>query len=145
MTSIRGQPILPPMRPPSMSLPFATMAVALVLTLPAQAMDIETYDKQLKLPANSLGQIRLSSYLLGIGEGLRLANEALRSRGETGLFCAPDAAPLFAVDYKKLIDGVLAGSRAALVGQGSSIEQILLKALQDAHPCGLQAPAAVGP
>ncbi len=104
-------------------------------TFMAQAMDIETYDKQSKTPTASVTQVRLNSYLLGIAEGLRLANAALKTRGEAELFCPPEGVNFFAADYKRLIDGALAGSRATLYGQQTSIEQILLKVLQDTHAC----------
>jgi hypothetical protein len=145
MTFQRGRRILRRMRACSLSRCLVALAATWLLVMPSHAMDIETYDKQVRLPANSLAQIRLSSYLLGIGEGLRLANEALKSRGSTALFCAPEAAPLFAADVKKLIDGVLAVSRATLQGQGASIEQILLRALQEAHPCSPPLPVTGSP
>jgi hypothetical protein len=113
----------------------AALLCALFVMASAHAMDIDTYDKQVKLPATSTAQVRLTSYLLGLGEGLRLANAALRSRGEPEFFCAPDNANLFAADYRRLIDGALAGARATLYNQQTSIEQILLKALQDTYPC----------
>ena len=113
----------------------AALLLALNLLAPAQAMDIETYDKQVKLPPSSAAQVRLTSYLLGLGEGLRLANTALRARGEPEFFCTPENANLFAADYRRLIDGALAGARATLYNQQQSIEQILLKALQDTYPC----------
>jgi hypothetical protein len=113
----------------------AALLCSMSLMSAAHAMDIETYDKQVKLPPTSAAQVRLTSYLLGLGEGLRLANSALRARGEPEFFCAPENANLFAADYRRLIDGALAGARATLYNQQQSIEQILLKALQDAYPC----------
>lgn len=103
----------------------------------AGAMDIPTYEKQRKEPATSQTQMRLRIYLVGIGEGLRLANQALVQRNEPPLFCPPDAQqPLTADNYKQVIDAALQAARDTLARQERSIESILLEALQDKYRCG---------
>jgi hypothetical protein len=100
------------------------------------AMDIPTYEKQRKESATSPTQMRLRIYLVGIGEGLRLANAALVQRNEPALFCPPDAQqPLSADNYRQLIDAALQGARDMLVRQERSIESILLEALQSKYRC----------
>jgi hypothetical protein len=114
---------------------WASVAGVLTASPACLAMDIETYDKQARLSPNSQAQVRLNTYLLGLGEGLRLANTALKARGLDELFCQPENLNLFAADYKRLIDGVLAGSRVAIVNAQVPIEQILLQALRESYPC----------
>lgn len=102
----------------------------------ASAMDIPTYEKQRKEAATSPTQMRLRIYLVGIGEGLRLANAALIQRNERPLFCPPDAQlPLSADSYRQLIDAELQGARDMLVRQERSIESVLLEALQGKYRC----------
>lgn len=101
----------------------------------ASAMDIATYEKQRKEPANSPAQARLRSYLLGIGEGLRLANVALQERDGAALFCLPEGTTYGVDDYKRLIDGALDVARSTYVRQEISVETLLLRALQDRHAC----------
>lgn len=101
----------------------------------ARAMDLATYDSQRRAPPNSQIQVRLRVYVLGVGEGLRLANAHLAERGEQPLFCLPESVNLFAEDYFKLIDAALKDSRAAFDREQRSVESILLSVLRDAHPC----------
>ena len=101
----------------------------------AMAMDIATYDKQRKEPPNSQTQVRLRVYLLGLGEGLRLANTVLQQQNLALLFCNNDQTPLLGDDYKKLVDAALTESRGTFERQEMSIEAILLRALQDRFPC----------
>lgn len=101
----------------------------------AWAMDIPTYDKQIKTPPNSPAQVRLNIYLLGLAEGLKLANVTLAARNQTPLFCTPETTNMFAADYRKIIDASLANSRPVLEGLELSIEGILMRALQDSYPC----------
>lgn len=105
------------------------------LAMPVAAMDIATYDQQRKAAPNSPTQVRLRVYLLGVGEGLRLANGRLRARSQPLLFCMPESQPLFAEDYMRLIDASLKEARGTLERQQFSIESILLGSLVDAHPC----------
>jgi hypothetical protein len=121
-----------------MRLVSALLLISSLLTAPtlASAMDIPTYEKQRKEAATSPTQMRLRIYLVGIGEGLRLANAALVQRNETPLFCPPDAQqPLSADNYKQLIDASMQGARDMLVRQERSIESVLLEALQDKYRC----------
>mgnify|MGYP000877277540 FL=1 len=112
----------------------------------AGAMDIATYDAQRKAPANSPVQVRLRVYLLGVGEGLKLANFHLVERNEPALFCLPETTPLFAEDYLKLIDAALKEARGTLERQQVSVENILLGALRQAHACPVaERPRAAAP
>lgn len=108
----------------------------------AWAMDIATYDKQRKEATNSQTQVRLRVYLLGLGEGLRLANAALQQQSLPPLFCAPDQPPLLGDDYKRLIDLALGEARGTLERQDTSIEIILLRALQEKYVCPATRPAS---
>lgn len=114
---------------------FVSGVAAACLCMPAAAMDIATYDQQRKAAPNSPTQVRLRVYLLGVGEGLRLANARLRARGQPLLFCMSDSQPLFAEDYFRLIDASLKEARGTLERQQFSIESILLTSLVAAHPC----------
>ena len=114
---------------------FMSCLAAACLSSPAAAMDIATYDQQRKAAANSPTQVRLRVYLLGVGEGLRLANARLRVRSQPLLFCMSDSTPLFAEDYLRLIDASLREARGTLERQQFSIETILLTSLAAAHPC----------
>ncbi len=99
------------------------------------AMDIPTYEKQRKEPANSPTQVRLRVYLLGIGEGLRLANIALGNRNEPLLFCAPEQATLNVDAYKAAIDAAILTARDTHIRQDRSVESLLLEALQEKYAC----------
>jgi hypothetical protein len=107
----------------------------------ASAMDIATYDKQRKESANSQTQVRLRVYLLGLGEGLRLANTVLQQQGQPMLFCATEGTALMGDDYKNLIDSALAESRGSFERQELSIEAIMLIGLQQRFPCAPKTPA----
>ncbi|MBL8327968.1 MAG: hypothetical protein JNJ71_03880 [Rubrivivax sp.] len=122
----------------------ALLAAACALPPAARAMDIPTYEKQRKEAATSPTHMRLRIYLLGIGEGLRLANVALRNRDESPLFCAPEQAAMTADTYKQAIDSSLGFARDTLLRRERSIESILLEALQDKYPCERR-PAAAAP
>jgi hypothetical protein len=127
-----------------MTVTFRSLWLAVLLAgLPvlAPAMDIATYDKQRKEAANSPTQTRLRVYLLGIGEGLRLANQALLQREQAPLFCAPDGPPMMGDDYRKLIDAALSEARGTLERQELSVEAILLRSLREKYPCTPPAPA----
>lgn len=118
----------------------ALLLSSTLLAAPAlvSAMDIPTYEKQRKEAPTSPTQMRLRIYLVGIGEGLRLANAALLQRKEAPLFCPPDAQqPLGADNYKQLIDAALQVARGTLVRQERSIESVLLEALQDKYRCDI--------
>jgi hypothetical protein len=122
------------------------LALWMVLSaVPAMAMDIATYDKQRREPPNAPSQMRLRIYLLGLGEGLRLANTGLAERNEVPLYCQPPQANLFAEDYRQMIDAQLKDSREALQREDLSIERILLRALQDRFPCARPAGRLGGP
>ena len=110
----------------------------------ASGMDIPTYEKQRKESATSPTQMRLRIYLLGLGEGFRLANVALGNRSEAPLFCAPEQAPMTVDAYKQVIDTSLSQARDIFVRQERSIESILLEALQDRYPCPKKAPSTEG-
>jgi hypothetical protein len=112
------------------------MALALAGAAPAFAMDLSTYDRQRREPEGSAVQSRLRIYLLGIGEGLRLANDALRHQSVPPLFCAPADATALSDDYLRMIDTALRANRGTYERQGLSIETVLLLALQDRYRCG---------
>jgi hypothetical protein len=114
---------------------FVSCLALAALATPVAAMDIATYDQQRKAAPNSPIQVRLRVYLLGVGEGLRLANARLRARSQPLLFCMPESQPLFAEDYLRLIDASLKEARGTLERQQFSIETILLASLADTHPC----------
>jgi hypothetical protein len=101
----------------------------------ACAMDIPTYEKQRKESATSQTYMRLRIYLLGLGEGFRLANLVLSQRSDPLLFCAPEQPAMTADVYKQVIEASLSQARDMLVRQERSIESILLEGLQDRHPC----------
>ena len=102
-------------------------------------MDIATYDKQRRESPNSPTQVRLRVYLLGVGEGLRLANAALARQDQRPLYCMTEQAPLLGDDYKKLIDAALSSGRGTFERQDTAIETILVQALQDKFPCAPKA------
>jgi hypothetical protein len=111
------------------------VAAGLGLAQAACAMDIATYDAQRKAAANSQVQVRLRIYLLGVGEGLKLANAQLVRRNVEPMFCLPEAKPLFAEDYIQAIDSTMRQDRRSLESEQVPIEVILLMALGRAYPC----------
>lgn len=107
-------------------------------------MDIPTYEQQRKTPAQSPVQARMRVYLLGVGEGLKLANAALVARGERPLYCLPGETVLGVDDYLKMIDAALPSARSDARLRDQSVEALVLRTLQGRYGCG-GAPASEGP
>ena len=105
-------------------------------------MDIPTYEQQRKTPAQSPVQARMRVYLLGVGEGLKLANAALVARGERPLYCLPGETVLGVDDYLKMIDAALPSARSDARLRDQSVEALVLRTLQGRYGCGGPEPVA---
>ena len=77
------------------------------------------------------------TYIVGVGNGLSAANNALIQNKTPPLFCLPAFLKLTVVDYKEIIAlGIKDISAGRPNREAMGIDGILLKKLTQLYPCG---------